>query len=306
MAVDLPDLPNNEYMKVLEVNMLTSVFETLTGRHVQLPNTLLMTVPIENHSRSMNATFIMLFEVGVHTTTEQFTALSERILAYMRSKPLEWRSDLYSYCNTGNHERGIMELEFWMTHQLPWSEIDAVFASQSDLTLTIINIMTSLDFTFRKPTQPVIFNSALHADVRGSMAVAASGGGGAGGRGGVGGAHGGLGSGSSGWGGGRRRRGAPHTRAQSYNSFPEDDGDDNNTEDGASGVTPMSASSGMRRRNFRARSFAHTPTTTVPAPPARSFAPPNHHDVVARAAYLAAARTAATTSFDGSGESDRD
>jgi hypothetical protein len=171
VAIDYDSLPNNEYVKVLEINLLACVFETLTGRRVQLPNALLATVPIENHSRSQNATFILQFEVGIATSSEQFSQLSDRLLAFMKSKPLEWKPDLCCYCNFGNYERGVMELEFWATHQLPWAEIDAVFASQSDITITILDIMNSLDITFRKPTQPVAFHTTLHAGIHGNIDV---------------------------------------------------------------------------------------------------------------------------------------
>lgn len=160
------DAAGADFMRVREMGVFMTVFENLSNRYIQVPNHVLINCTIENHSRSHNATFIMIFEVGLSTTTEQFNELSARVLAFMKSRPLEWRSDLCVYCNTGNYRTGVMEVEFWATHQLPWSAIDPIWSSQSELVLMILDIMAALDMTYRQPTLPLAFNTRLHSVTR--------------------------------------------------------------------------------------------------------------------------------------------
>jgi hypothetical protein len=137
---------------VRAVNVLTTECVDMQNRIYIIRNSELSSYPIINHRRSSEAGFVPKFYVDMSVTTEQITELRIRVLAFLRTRPLEWKPALSVSVSTMDANK--MELTLWINHQASWQEGGKIWTSLAYFNLAVAEIMSNLGIRYQLPPQP--------------------------------------------------------------------------------------------------------------------------------------------------------
>jgi hypothetical protein len=91
--------------------------------------------------------------------------LRERVLVFLRSRPLEWRPECSIFTDKPSQESGAMTVTCWVTHHLGWQETARLYASKSTFILTVLEICAAIGIDYVRPVQPLVFENTLRAAV---------------------------------------------------------------------------------------------------------------------------------------------
>ena len=166
--VAIDKVNNNGTMTVVQVHILTSEFSDVQGKRIIARNCDLTAMSITNLRRSPNATFMSKFILEqAGATPELLRRLHERVLAHVRSKPLDWKPS--ASMTTAFIEPNKLEVGWSITHHASWGEGGKVWPAHSEFVVAVTAAMRDLQLRYTLPPQQV---SLVGAGSKGSQADA--------------------------------------------------------------------------------------------------------------------------------------
>ncbi|CAN0901282.1 Mechanosensitive ion channel protein 10 [Linum grandiflorum] len=147
---------------VEEMNILTTVFLTLSNEKIFYPNSVLVTKPISNYYRSPDMGDTVEFSIDFATPVEKIGLLKDRIKKYLESNPQHWHP---------NHNIVVKEIEnvnklkmaLYCNHTMNFQEFAEKNKRRTVLMMEIKNIFEDLSIQYYLLPQHVHLHSA--ADV---------------------------------------------------------------------------------------------------------------------------------------------
>lgn len=107
---------------------------------VIVPNAYLINKPITNVSRSGSITIFEVFDVGYRTTREQLIKLEEKVLAYVKRHPVDWKPDIWLRINSGS-VTGNLQLKFGVNHLRTWGDSGDFWSVRGKFVHAVIKYM---------------------------------------------------------------------------------------------------------------------------------------------------------------------
>ena len=98
----------------------------------------------------------VVLDIALDVSPAQLEALNGAVVAYIRDRPMAWRSGIIEFYVYSIHpERNSMTVAFWLKHRLPYQQCVTVFADVGSFLLFIASTLRSLHVDYRMPKQPI-------------------------------------------------------------------------------------------------------------------------------------------------------
>lgn len=130
-------------LRVVEINVLSTVFDNAESKRIVVPHTALAAMAIVNLRASGASAIAVACRIAFDTPDEKLEALRAALQAYVFSLPNVWRPELHWEC--GAMKSGEF-LELWLRVApiFPWGETARIAAARSNLNFALIAALRRL------------------------------------------------------------------------------------------------------------------------------------------------------------------
>ncbi|KGG52527.1 hypothetical protein DI09_161p20 [Mitosporidium daphniae] len=143
-----------ENLVVLQMHLMTTVFERWDGARIYIPNYVLATKPIINVRRSGALFDRHYLQIAFNTSTAALTALRTRISTFLAQERNDFTSQFLLNVEFIENVNRI-HLAVLVQHRSNWQDLEAQLARRTKLLLFIKETMEELNISYAPPIQKV-------------------------------------------------------------------------------------------------------------------------------------------------------
>eukprot|EP01053_Blabericola_migrator_P012921 Blabericola_migrator_1__12920@NODE_84_length_14850_cov_98_458703_g75_i0_p1_GENE_NODE_84_length_14850_cov_98_458703_g75_i0NODE_84_length_14850_cov_98_458703_g75_i0_p1_ORF_typecomplete_len1084_score237_67MS_channel/PF00924_18/2e03MS_channel/PF00924_18/1_3e18Wzy_C/PF04932_15/1Wzy_C/PF04932_15/2_8_NODE_84_length_14850_cov_98_458703_g75_i01047013721 len=144
---------DGEAQYVKRITTYFTEFESLHGRVQFLSHKDLSAKLLINESRCKNATTELEVLFGERTTQSQYNALKKVLIAFLKSRPLEYVGDSLFMFIAGVGPSQYIKVSFWITHTEGWGNWMVVRTQESNFFFFLMRQASLLGMTYKLPIQ---------------------------------------------------------------------------------------------------------------------------------------------------------